>query len=181
MRTHRVIHGIVAVAALALVALTGAGCGSAGRTTASLATSTSPVVAAVAAAPTTASFLPADDVDRKIANGFRVALDRLGVMTQPPDQGVDVGQPVPTGQLRDVRCFATAARPRSAVPWRWGCRVRWAPLTGEVLTTRYAVRLQPGGCFTAGAQPARPQVRDSTAGTFSEDPLNTIVGVGKGC
>jgi hypothetical protein len=185
MRTHRLIPALAAVPAVALVALTGAGCGSTGDTTVSLATaasgSTRPAVTTAAVASRTPSFLAADDVDRKVANGFRGALDRLGVMTQPPDQGVDVGQPVPTGQLRDTRCFAAAARPAAAAPWRWGCRVRWATLTGQRRTTRYVVRLDPGGCFTASAQPARSQIRDTTAGTFSEDPLNTIVGVGRGC
>jgi hypothetical protein len=183
MRIHRRINAAAAVPAIALAALAACGCGASDRTTVSLAAATVAPSAGttVAVSERTPAFLPASDIDRKVGNGFRVALDRLGVMTQPPDQGVDVGQPVPTGQLRAARCFAADPRPAAAAPWRWTCTVRWATVDGARRTTRYVVRLEPTGCFAASAQPARPQVRDTTAGTFSEDPLNTIVGVGRGC
>lgn len=163
--------------ALAPAALVAAGCGGESATTPSVG---AVPAATVAMSVVSAGYLPSDEVDRVLGNSFRAALRRLGAMQQPPDDGVDRGQPVPTGQLRDVRCAPADARPASGT-WHWSCRVRWATTFGDPVRTRYDVGLDDRGCLGAAAVPARPQVRDATAGAFSEDPLNALFGVRAGC
>lgn len=101
-------------------------------------------------------------------------------MQQPLDAAVDRGQPVPTGQLRAVRCVPATSEPASGT-WHWTCTVRWATTFGRAQRTRYDVGLSDRGCLGAAAVPPRPQVRDNTQAAVAEDPLNALFGVRAGC
>jgi hypothetical protein len=116
-----------------------------------------------------------------LGNGFRAGLDRLAVMSQPPDDASDLGQSLPTGLLDRVSCAAAAPRPAGRAPWPWRCTVRWETARGRARRTGYAVRVTAAGCYSAGADPALPPHRDPTIQTYSEHPLNTLVSVRAGC
>ncbi len=59
--------------------------------------------------------------------------------------------------------------------------MRWATLYGAGQRIRYDVGVSDRGCLGAAAVPARPQVRDNTAASYSEDPLNALFGARAGC
>jgi hypothetical protein len=94
-------------------------------------------------------------------------------MTQKSEDAMDLGQPLPTGLVRDVSCRSTGARPADGRAWTWNCTVRWRT-EGRGQVTRYAVRLTPGNCFSAGATPQRGPRYDSTIRTYAVDPLNVL-------
>jgi hypothetical protein len=173
--THR--HPLILLVVAATVAGALAGCGGGdGRSGAT----TTPATAAGAPARAI-RFLDRHALALQLGNGFRSGLDRLAVMDQPREGATDLGQDLPAGLLRDVRCTPATARPAGARPWPWRCRVRWETVAGGPRTTRYAVRLLPTGCFAAGARPALPQRHDPTINTFAEHPLNTIISIRRGC
>jgi len=126
-------------------------------------------------------YLAASDLELQLGNAFRKGLYRLAVMTQRSDEAKDLGQPLPTGLLDRVRCTSTAPRPSGARAWTWSCAVRWKTVEGHRQSTRYAVRLSPGKCFAAGATPQRQPRYDATIRTYSEDPLNALGSVRRGC
>jgi hypothetical protein len=161
------------LAALLLALPLAAGCG--GREAGSRTAAAPPVAAAAVRFPS------ALDLERGVSNGFRQGLYRLAVMSQPRDDAADLGQDLPTGTVRGVRCVAAGARPTTTTPWPWRCRVRWQTAGGAARRTRYAVRVFPTGCFAAGATPRYPAARDATIASFSEHPLNALVSVRKGC
>jgi hypothetical protein len=139
----------------------------------------SPQRAAAPAAPP--RFLSVADLETQLGNGFRHGLDRLAVMSQPPEGAADLGQSLPTGALDDVRCAAAGTRPAGRAPWPWRCTVGWETAGGRGRTTKYAVRLLPTGCFAAAADPALPPHRDPTIASFTEHPLNGLASARKGC
>jgi hypothetical protein len=162
-------HRLLALASGALAATALGACGSAARD-----------------AVPPAAHRPARHLDRHalalaLGNGFRTRLDQLAVMQQPPDGASDLGQSLPAGLLRDVRCAAAGARPAGAAPWPWRCRVRWETVAGATKTTNYTVRGFATGCFAAGAVPRLPDVKDPTIASYSEHPLNAIASRRKGC
>jgi hypothetical protein len=59
--------------------------------------------------------------------------------------------------------------------------VSWRSVEGRGQRTRYAVRLQRGECFGAGATPHRAARYDATIRTYSEDPLNALGSARPGC
>lgn len=125
-----------------------------------------------------AHYLSSLELRRDLGNAFRAGLERLAVMSQPPDDASDLGQPLPTGLLDRVTCAAGA---RVATYWSWRCTVRWETAGGSARRTGYAVRLLPTGCFAAGADPALAPHRDPTIQTYTEHPLNTFASVKRGC
>jgi hypothetical protein len=170
---HRLLP-LVAVACAALAAAALSGCGANDAKTARAATS--------APAPVARGYLDRHALALGVGNGFRAQLDQLAVMQQPPDGATDLGQDLPAGLLRDVRCAPAAGRPaRATKAWAWTCRVRWETLAGATKTTNYAVRDFATGCFAAGATPRLPDVKDPTIASYSEHPLNAIASVRKGC
>jgi len=102
-------------------------------------------------------------------------------MSQKTEDAMDLGQRLPTGLVREVRCASTAARPGGDGVWMWGCNVRWKSVEGQAQRTRYDVRLMKGECFAAGAAPRRQPHYDATIRTYSEDPLNALVSARRGC
>jgi hypothetical protein len=116
-----------------------------------------------------------------MGTAFRTGLYRLAVMSQHTEDAMDLGQRLPTGLVREVRCASTAARPGGDGVWTWACDVRWKNVEGHAQHTRYDVRLTRGDCFAAGAAPRRQPHYDSTIRTYSEDPLNALVSVRRGC
>ncbi len=126
-----------------------------------------------------ARYLSSLELRQDLGNGFRAGLERLAVLSQPPDDASDLGQPLPAGLLDRVTC--AAAGTRTARFWPWHCTVRWLTAGGRAQRTDYAVRLLPTGCFAAGADPALPPHRDPTIQTYTEHPLNTLVSVTAGC
>jgi hypothetical protein len=165
--THRLLAA--ALAALALPAL--AACGDA-RDGGSPSSAPSVTGATPVSAPPPAR-LDRHAVALQLGNGFRAGLDRLAVLDQPRDGASALGQDLPTGLLRDVRCAEAGAGYR--------CRVRWETLRGTPKTTEYFVRLLQGGCFAAGATPRLRPHYDPTIATYSEHPLNAITSIRKGC
>jgi hypothetical protein len=142
--------------------------------------------AAASAAPAqrsaTARYLDRHALALALGNGFRAGLDRLAVMQQPPEGAADLGQELPAGLVRDVRCDPSAPRPAGgAQAWAWRCRVRWETVAGTPKSTNYDVRSLPTGCFAAGAAPRLADVRDPTIASFSEHPLNAVASARKGC
>jgi hypothetical protein len=129
----------------------------------------------------TRGYLAANDLQRQLGNAFRTGLYRLAVMSQRTEDAMDLGQRLPTGLVRGVRCASTAARPGGDGVWRWGCDVRWKSVEGGAQRTRYDVRLTRGNCFAAGAAPHRRAHYDITIRTYSEDPLNALVSLRRGC
>ena len=129
----------------------------------------------------TGGYLSAPDLERQLGNAFRKGLYRLSVMTQRSEDAKDLGQPLPTGLLAGVSCTSDGARPSGGGAWMWSCGVRWKSVEGRGESTRYAVRLTPGLCFAAGATPARAKRYDATIRTYSEDPLNVLGSVRRGC
>jgi hypothetical protein len=105
----------------------------------------------------------------QLGNGFRHALYRLAVMSQPGDDATDLGQALPTGTVRDVRCASRS------------CTVRWKTVQGHRAVTRYRIEADRRGCFYATAQPALPERYDATIATYSEHPLNTLQSARRGC
>jgi hypothetical protein len=126
-------------------------------------------------------YLAGPDLERQLGNAFRKGLYRLAVMSQRTEDAMDLGQPLPTGLLRGVRCDSAAPRPTGGGPWTWGCKVSWRSVEGRTEQTRYAVRLRRGQCFAAGATPARAARYDATIRTYSEDPLNALGNARPGC
>jgi hypothetical protein len=116
-----------------------------------------------------------------LGTAFRTGLYRLAVMSQQTEDAMDLGQRLPAGLVREVRCASTAARPGGDGVWTWGCDVRWKSVAGRAQRTRYDVRLTRGGCFAAGAAPRRQPHYDSTIRTYAEDPLNALVSARRGC
>jgi hypothetical protein len=112
----------------------------------------------------------------QLGNGFRRGLYQLAVMSQPGEEASDLGQQLPTGTLRDVRC-----RPTAADASAWACAVRWETVEGKRTATRYRIDVTSGGCFYASAHPALPQHYDATIRTYSEHPLNALQSLRKGC
>jgi len=137
--------------------------------------------AAASTAHPTGGYLAATDLERQLGNAFRKGLYRLSVMTQRSEDAKDLGQPLPTGLLRVVRCASTAPRPSGGGAWTWSCDVRWKSIEGQAQRTRYVVRLAPGACFAAGAAPRRRPRYDATIATYSEDPLNALASLRPGC
>jgi hypothetical protein len=126
-------------------------------------------------------YLGGADLERQLGNAFRKGLYRLAVMSQRSEDAMDLGQPLPTGLLRNVRCDSTTPRPSAGGAWAWACRVSWRTVEGRAQRTQYAVRLQRGECFAAGATPHRAARYDSTIRTYSEDPLNAFGSARPGC
>jgi hypothetical protein len=128
----------------------------------------------------TGGYIAGADLERQLGNAFRQGLYRLAVMSQKSDDAMDLGQRLPTGLLREVRCTSAAARP-SVGAWAWSCDVRWKTVEGGAQRTRYAVRLTRGECFAAGAAPRRQPLYDATIRTYGEDPLNALGSPRRGC
>jgi hypothetical protein len=126
-------------------------------------------------------YLAGSDLERQLGNAFRKGLYRLAVMSQRSEDAMDLGQPLPTGLLRSVRCDSTTPRPSGDGAWTWGCMVSWRSVEGRGQRTRYAVLLQRGECFGAGATPHRAVRYDATIRTYSEDPLNALGSARPGC
>ena len=129
----------------------------------------------------TGGYLAATDLERQLGNAFREGLYRLAVMSQKTEDAMDLGQRLPTGVVQTVHCARAAARPGAGGVWPWSCEVRWKSVEGGALRTRYDVRLTRGECFAAGAAPRRQPHYDATIRTYSEDPLNALVSVRRGC
>jgi hypothetical protein len=125
-------------------------------------------------------FLPAVELERELGNGFRKSLYRLAVMDQQEDDAVDLGQPLPTGLVDDVRC-SPAGPKRVLGRWRWRCTVRWLTRSGAPRRMAYSVQLMRWGCFAAAADPPLPPRHDSTIKTYTEDPRNALTSVRWGC
>jgi hypothetical protein len=102
-------------------------------------------------------------------------------MSQRSEDAMDLGQALPTGLLRRVRCDAVGQQPSGGGTWAWTCTVAWRSVEGRSERTRYAVRLRPGECFAAGATPHRSVRYDSTIRTYSADPLDALGSVRPGC
>lgn len=126
-----------------------------------------------------AGFLTGAALRTELGNRFRAGLYRLAVMSQPGDEGADLGQPLPSGSLRSTRCVAEG--PRRARSWPWSCRVVWQATSGARHVVAYRVTLRPGDCFFATARPALPQHYDSTIRSYAEHPLNQLVPLRAGC
>ncbi len=126
-------------------------------------------------------FLAPAELRRDLGNAFRAGLDRLALMSQPPDEATTLATDLPKGLLDRVTCTAARPRPAAGQPWPWQCRVRWQSAGGRERTTSYAVQLLPTRCFAATAEPAFPAHRDTTIATYSEHPLNTFVSLKHGC
>jgi hypothetical protein len=137
--------------------------------------------AATPAAPAAPRYLDRHDLALQLGNGFRERLARLAVMEQPRDDATDLGQDLPAGLLRDVRCAPAAPVGAAGRRRPWTCRVRWETAAGRPRTLRYAVTLLPTGCFGAAATPRLPDHFDPTINTYAEHPLETIVSVRNGC
>jgi hypothetical protein len=120
--------------------------------------------------------IQAPELASQLGNGFRRGLYRLAVMSQPGDDATDLGQSLPTGTLRDVRC-----RPARSSTTRWSCVVRWETVEGHRSTTRYRIDADRRGCFYGTAQPQLPERYDATIATYSEHPLNTLQSLRRGC
>jgi hypothetical protein len=102
-------------------------------------------------------------------------------MSQTSEDAVDLGQRLPTGLIREVRCRSAAAQPGAGGAWAWSCDVRWKSVEGRAQDTRYDVRLTRGACFAAGAAPRRQPRYDVTIRTYAEDPLNALASARRGC
>jgi hypothetical protein len=126
-------------------------------------------------------YLAASDLERQLGNAFRKGLYRLAVMTQRSDEAGDLGQPLPTGLLRGVRCASNVPHPSGGRAWAWTCSVAWRTVEGRPEQTRYVVRLQPGKCYAAGATPERKPRYDATIRSYSVDPLNALGSLRPGC
>jgi hypothetical protein len=140
-----------------------------------------PSTPAAAAHPAAPRFLSQPDLERQLGNGLTAGLERLAVMSQPPEGAADLGQDLPRGALDSVDCSAAATRPAARAVWPWRCTARWQTASGKARKTAYAVKLLPTGCFAAAADPPLQPVRDTTIASFSEHPLNAIVSLQRGC
>jgi hypothetical protein len=120
-------------------------------------------------------------LERQLGNAFRKGLYRLAVMSQRSADAMDLGQRLPTGLLRSVRCDSAGPQPSGGGTWAWTCKVAWRSVEGRSERTTYAVRLRPGACFAAGATPHRGVRYDSTIRTYSQDPLDALGSVRPGC
>jgi hypothetical protein len=123
-----------------------------------------------------ARFLSGAELDTQLGNGFRQALYRLAVMSQPGDDAADLGQQLPTGTVRLVSCRRNGPDSR-----KWTCAVRWGTVNGKRESTLYAVDMNARGCFFASATPQLPSHYDSTIRTYSEHPLNSLQSLRRGC
>ena len=126
-------------------------------------------------------YLGAPDLERQLANAFRKGLYRLAVMQQRTEDAMDLGQKLPTGLVDRVSCASDLPRPGAGQAWAWRCSIRWQTVEHRGQQTQYTVRLSPGDCFTAGASPPRRPQYDVTIRTYSEDPLNALGSVRRGC
>lgn len=126
-------------------------------------------------------YLGASDLERQLGNAFRKGLYRLAVMQQRSEDAMDLGQKLPTGLVDRVSCAPDAPRPGGGQAWAWHCSIRWQTFEHRLQQARYTVGLRPGECFTAGASPQRRPQYDATIRTYSEDPLNALVSVHRGC
>jgi len=126
-------------------------------------------------------YLEGPELQRQLGNAFRKGLYRISVMTQRSEDAKDLGQPLPTGVLQSVRCTPGGAQPGGGATWPWRCRVAWRTVAGTPQTTRYDVRLRRGECFAAGATPQRDPRYDATIRSYSQDPLNALVSLRRGC
>jgi hypothetical protein len=160
----------LALTALLLVVPVVSGCGGEGRAASEEGTT-----------PRAGGYLTASDLERQLGNAFRKGLYRLAVMTQRSDEAPDLGQPLPTGLLRGVRCGSKVPRPTGGRAWAWSCSVAWRTVERRAEQTRYLVRLRPGKCFAAGATPERQSRYDATIRSYSVDPLNALGSVRGGC
>jgi hypothetical protein len=130
--------------------------------------------------PPPARYLPRGDLSVQLGNGFRAGLYRLAVMSQQEDDAPDLGQALATGVLETVRCHAGGPRPARG-DWQWSCGVRWRTVERHARRMRYAVTLTPRGCFSAIARPNLPSRYDATIHSYSEDPLNILESLKRGC
>jgi hypothetical protein len=126
-------------------------------------------------AATPVQHLTSPQVAVQLGNGFRRGLYRLAVMSQPGDDATDLGQQLPTGTLRDVRC-----RPLAGTA-TWTCTVRWTTVDGQRTSTRYRIDVGRHGCFYGAATPPLPEHYDATIRTYSEHPLNSLQSPRRGC
>lgn len=126
-------------------------------------------------------YLSATDLQRQVGNAFRKGLYRVAVMSQRDEDAKDLGQPLPTGVVRSVRCAPGSGTPGAGGAWTWSCQVAWRGVAGGAQETRYRVTLRTGLCFAAGATPTRGPRYDATVRTYAQDPLNTLVSVRRGC
>jgi len=170
MHHHRRVPLLLGALAATALAACGADDGRAG-----------PAAGAAAPAPRAAGYLDRHALALGVGNSFRARLDQLAVLQQPPDGATDLGQDLPAGLLRDVACAPAAGQPAAGRAWPWRCRVRWETLRGTAKTTNYAVRSFATGCFAAGATPRLAPIKDPTIASFSEHPLNSLAGLGRGC
>lgn len=132
------------------------------------------------APPAPGNALSAGQLRVQLANGFRVGLYRVAVMSQAGDEAADLGQQLPTASVRNVACRpARAGGAAAREPWR--CQVRWETVEGARRATSYAIRLTPNGCFRATAQPALTNIYDSTIRAYADHPLNEFTSSRSGC
>ncbi|MDX6687172.1 MAG: hypothetical protein QOF86_3300 [Baekduia sp.] len=172
------------LAALALPAL--AACGQARQDHSGARAGAATVPGATPVAADARRYLDRHALALGLGNGFRAGLDRLAVLQQPPEGATDLGQDLPAGLLRDVRCAPAGPAPAAgstgtAAAWTWRCRVRWETVAGVPKTTSYAARSLPSGCFGAAASPRLRDVLDPTIKTYTQHPLDTIVSLRRGC
>jgi hypothetical protein len=127
------------------------------------------------APPAPGRYLTRAELDTQLGNVFHRALYQVAVMSQPGDDAADLGQSLPTGQLRAVACAQGGERAR------WSCRVSWETVDAARETTAYRVNMNARGCFYASATPALPQRYDATIRSYSEHPLNQLQSLRRGC
>jgi hypothetical protein len=120
--------------------------------------------------PVSPATIPRAEVQRQLGTAFSDGLERLAVMSQPQDDAADLGQDLPTGLLSRVTCASPEA-----------CTVHWRTVDGKPRGTAYRIRAFRGACLTAAADPQLPNTWDSSIKTTSENPLNSLVGTGRGC
>ena len=98
----------------------------------------------------------------------------MAVQDQPTDEAADLGQDLPTGRVRRVRCDA-----RGSV--RSTCVVDWLPVSGAAERTVLEVRARPDGCWDARPRPVLRSRYDATIASYAEHPLNVLSSVRPGC
>lgn len=134
------------------------------------------------AAAQPATYLPAlpHDLERELGSTFSAGLDRLAVMTQPTDDASDLGQSLPTGTLRSVRCTSATKKP-AGTPWDWDCDVKWRTVNDKPKSTSYRAQVTGKGCVYANADPPLDQVHDATTNAPAEHPLSILTVPKAGC
>lgn len=131
--------------------------------------------------PAGQGFLTTRELSRELGNGFRSRLYRLAVMSQQGDEAPDLGQPLPTGTLREIHCRRPKTATAGTAAQIWGCTADWETADGRRTSTGYRVRVDDHECFFATAKPALAPHYDATARTYSEHPLNTVTSLKRGC